>query len=241
VLLNRLAASVPLHSVTAHPVEFVRTGEVDALLAEEAAIRAEADARGVELHFSLQRGQDDWMRRRIARMRVAPSVAASSVARLTASDFCVRDGDFTGGEWNERHGYHARRVVDPSAIGGESVEVFARDGLDAIRFFLDDLAFDPGVALALRIHAKGERLPEGGPDAFAVLVKDADVHFRRDVAADEIDGDWRWIDLGSFMPKRGLKLDVRGALSGRCGLKSVMVDAIEVSITTDTSEERTQP
>ena len=240
-LLNRLAVNVPLHSVTMHPERFARTCEVDALLAEESAIRTEAEARGVELHFSLQRGQDDWMRRRPARLRVAPSVAASSVARLTAADFCVRDGDFTGGEWNERHGYHARRVVDPSAIGGEAVEVFARDGLDAIRFFLDDLAFDPGVPLALRIHAKGERLPEGGPDAFTVLVKDAEVRFRRGVAADEVVGGWRWIDLGSFMPKHGLKLDVRGALSGSCGLKSAVVDAIEVSITTDKSEERTQP
>lgn len=240
-LLNRLAARAPSHSVTAHPERFVRTAELDALLSEEAAIRAEAAARGVPLHFSLQRGQDDWMRRRLARLRSAPPVAASTVARLTAADFCVRDGDFTGGEWNERHGYHARRVVDPSAVGGEAVEVFARDGLDAIRYFLDDLAFDPGVPLALRIHAKGDHLSDGGPDAFTVLVKDADVRFRRDVAADEIAGDWRWIDLGSFLPKDGLKLDVRGALSGRCGLKSAMVDAIEILRTTDTTEERIQP
>ena len=235
-LLGRLARKVPAHSVTAHPERFVRTAEIDALLADEATIRAAAESRGVPLHFSLQRGQDEWVRRRIRRLREFRPVAASTTTRLQAEDFCVRDGDFTGGEWNERHGYHARRVADPTAEYGMAVEVFARDGLDAMRFFMDDVAFDPGVPLGLRIHAKGEPLEGGGSEGFVVTVKDSKVRFRREVKASEVAAQWCWIDIGSFMPSPGLKLDVRGALSGHCGFKSISVDMIEIFKTTKTKK-----
>ncbi len=239
-LVNRLARFAPSHSATAHPGRFARPPELDSLLAEEKAIRDEASARGVPLHFSLQRGQDDWMRRRLERLRTSPPVAASFVARLTSADFCVRDGDFTGGEWNERRGYHARRAADSSSIGGEAVEAFARDGLDAIRVFLDDIAFDDGVPLEVRVHARGEKSPGGGPDAFTFLVKDANVKYRRDVKAEEISAAWNWVPLGRFTPESGLKADIRGALSGRCGLKSVFVDAIEFSRYDTNNNERTK-
>ncbi len=228
-LLNRLACFAPTHSVTAHPKRFARPHGLDALLAEEASIRAAAAARGVPLHFALQRGQDAWMRRRLARMRTHRPVAAATCARIETADFCVRDGDYTGGEWNERHGYHARCVDDPTAFGGQAVEVYPRDGQDAIRFFLDDLAFDPNVLLRLRIHAKGERRADGGDAVLTVVVKDAQVRFRREVAASEVSVEWDWIDLGTFVPAVGYKLDVRGALSGLSGMRAVRVDALELS------------
>ena len=107
--------------------------------------------------FSGVHGDDeannDLLLRRMEGMRRPRAVKASSVAIVGTEDLIVRDGDCSGGEWNERHGYHAKRLPDGS------VEVYPRDGLDAVRFLVTDLAFDEGVPLRVSVRV---RLPETG-------------------------------------------------------------------------------
>ena len=205
----QLAAKVPSHSVTSHPENFVRPPELDALLADERRIRAAATARGLPLRRALQRGQEAWVLKHMDDLLSHQSVRASSVAVVGAADLIVRDGDFSGGEWNERHGYHAKRLPDGS------IEVYPRDGMDAIRFLLEDLAFDEGVPVNVFVRA---RMPERGGtsgEAFSVRAKRKScVLFERKVRCEEVSSDWKWIPAGSFVPAVGDKLDVVGAVAG---------------------------
>lgn len=231
-LLHRLEKHMPSFSVATRIDNSSHAAEIASLLADEAEIREAAAARGITLCLALQRGQDRWLRRRFDRMRNRRVLAASLSTIVPAVDFCIRDGDYTGGEWNERHGYHARTVEDSSAYGGRAVEIFARDGLDAMRFFMSDLAFDEGVRLKLRIHAKANGASSTetpGGNAFSVAVKGSGEGFRRDVRPDEVSGEWSWVDIGHFVPRDNQKLDIKGAVSGRAAFQSVFIDAVELS------------
>jgi len=208
-LLLLEAAKTPTYSVTAHPERFVRPADLDELLSEERRIREAASARGIPLKRSLQRGQDAWVLRRMEGMRTPRAVKASSVALVGPEDLIVRDGDCSGGEWNERHGYHAKRLPDGS------IEVYPRDGLDAVRFLVTDLAFDEGVPLRVSVRV---RLPETGGrsgEAFRVRAKrGSKVVFERSVKTDELSTDERWISAGDYAPVLGDKLDIVGAVAG---------------------------
>ena len=208
-LLLLEAAKTPTYSVTAHPERFARPDDMDELLSEERRIREAASARGLPLKRSLQRGQDAWVLRRMEGMRRPRAVKASSVALVGPEDLIVRDGDCSGGEWNERRGYHARRLPDGS------IEVYPRDGLDAVRFLVTDLAFDEGVPLRVAVRV---RLPETGGrsgEAFRVRAKrGSKVVFERSVKTDELSTEDCWISAGDYAPALGDKLDIVGAVAG---------------------------
>ena len=204
-----LAAKAPSHSVTSHPEQYVRPPELDALLRDERRIRDAASARGLPLRRALQRGQEAWVLKRMDELAEHRLVQASSVAVVGAADLIVRDGDISGGEWNERHGYHAKRLADGS------IEVYPRDGMDAVRFLLEDLAFDEGepVSVSVRVRMPDCTATSGG--AFSVRAKRRSrVLLERKVGLDEVSSEWKWIAAGEFVPAVGDKLDVVGAVAG---------------------------
>lgn len=226
-LILQLAAQAPRYSVTAHHGNFVRPPELDALLADERRIRQLADARGVPLCRALQRGQDAWTLRRFEELRTTAPVARASSVTIGTDGLIVRDGDCAGGEWNERHGVHAKRLPDGT------VEVYPRDGMDALRFYTDDLAFDAGTPLRVSLRVK---LTDGAGsgEAFSVRVRRAgEVLLERAVRIGDVSSDWRWIDVGTFSPRGGEKLDVIGA---KAGTATVRVSALRFA-----REERNGP
>lgn len=205
----QLAAKAPSHSVTSCPENYVRPPELDALLADERRIRAAASARGLPLKRALQRGQETWVLKRMDELLEHRPVRASSVAIVEAKDLIVRDGDCSGGEWNERRGYHAKRLDDGS------IEVYPRDGMDAVRFLLQDLAVDPGESVRVSVRVRmPERIGTAG-EAFSVRAKrKSKILLDRKVGRDEVSSEWKWISVGAFVPAVGDKLDVVGAVAG---------------------------
>ena len=204
-----LAAKTPSHSVTSHPEQYVRPPELDALLRDERRIRDAASARGLPLRRALQRGQEAWVLKRMDELAGHRPVQASSVAVVGAADLIVRDGDISGGEWNERHGYHAKRLADGS------IEVYPRDGMDAVRFLLEDLAFDEGMPVSVSVRVRMPDCTATSGDAFSVRAKRRSrVLLERKVGLDEVSSEWKWIAAGDFVPAVGDKLDVVGAVAG---------------------------
>lgn len=192
------------------------------------AIRAEAAARKLVLRHSLQRGQDAWFTRKVTGA-LPRQAAVGSRVELGADDWVIRDGDYSGGQWNERHGMHTRRVSDPTARDGVAIDVLPHDGLDAIRYFPTPEAVAAGKSRRVKVRARlpYETTAEGA--ALSVVVKRrGQVKVERQVSGTELGPEWSWIDVGEVCLDSESKLDIRGALSGTGTATAVRVDTIVI-------------
>lgn len=200
--------------------------EAESLTDEAKAILAEAAQRGIQLRHSLQRGQDTWFTRKVTGVLPSPTIIGSRI-ELGVDDWVVRDGDYSGGQWNERHGMHTRCVSDPTARRGVAVDVLPHDGLDAIRCFMDTRVIAPTMTYRVKVRARLPYATSAKGEAFSVVARcRGKLQLEHKVRGDELSSDWKWIDAGEVKVNAETKLDIRGALSGTGTATAVRVDTI---------------
>lgn len=223
-LIMRLASRVPAYSVSRRSDRPVRPDGLDRLLAEESRIRSEMIRRGAAPAYSLRRGLDSWVARRIRRLREKKTPAASSSAIVSVDGFAVHDGEHTGGKWNERRGSRARILFDETAASGRVIELYPSSG-EAVTFAIDDLAYDPDVPLrvAARIRTVGPVDPTGAALSFCVM-DGKKVLFRRILPSADVSPRWSTVVLGEFIPRPGMVLHVSGATPETSGAAAVRLE-----------------
>ena len=226
--LQRLLKRVPMFSATRRPDRFVRPARLATLLEEELSIRTVAASRGVDLHYSLNRGYDRWMSNRINGLRTSDEVKASDRTRMTVESCYFRNGDYTGGEWNEKKDYFARLVADAGSFDGQAVEIYPTDGIETVVWFFDDVASDPDAQYRMRLRVKPTKIEGARGTALQTLFWNEKREKTIVTDVESLSDDWSWIDLGVRKLRKGDRCLLILSDSISSPVRAVRVCALEI-------------